>query len=392
MSVTLVDGFVAAGIHCGVKASGDPDLALVATADGEPVAAAGVFTRNRMIAAPVVVSRRHLASSNGQAAAIVLNSGCANAATGEQGLADAAQMCAVTGGVIGCSPDEVLVCSTGLIGYSLPMKAIESGIPAVAAGLSSDGGGAAADAIRTTDTVVKEAAATGTATAGAIFTVGAMAKGAAMLEPNMATMLAVLTTDAEAEPVQLTAALQAAVAASFNRLTVDGAESTNDTVLVLAAGGAGPAGVDALTSAFTTVCRDLALQMADDAEGSTKTVVIAVVGATDDSEAAKVARDLANNQLIKCSWYGKDPYWGRLAAEAGASAPSFEESTLSISYGDHLVYAAGAEAAVDRDALTAYMQGRRLDLTIDLGQGPGSAEIITTDLSHAYIDENMGTS
>ncbi len=387
MSVTAVDGFVAAGIHCGVKASGDRDLAVVATADGRPVAAAGVFTRNKMTAAPVLVSRRHLEATGGRAAAVVLNSGCANAATGTQGLADAETMCKTTAGSIGCAVEEVLVCSTGLIGYTLPMAAIESGIPVAVAAASPAGGADAADAIRTTDTVPRQAVA-----AGSGFTVGAMAKGAAMLEPNMATMLAVLTTDAEAEPDVLRRALQTAAAASFNRLTVDGAESTNDTVLVLATGRAVRADEASLTEAFTVACRDLAMQMADDAEGSTKTVVIEVTGAADDAEAATVARDIANNQLIKCSWYGRDPYWGRLAAEAGAAAASFDHTTLTIAYGPHVVYQAGQEAPHDRDALTAYMQGRRLDLTIDLGQGPGASDIITTDLSHAYVDENMGTS
>ncbi len=387
MSVTAVEGFVAAGIHCGVKASGERDLAVVATAAGRPVAAAGVFTRNRMTAAPVIVSRRNLEATGGHAAAVVLNSGCANAATGEPGLADAETMGRITAAEVGCAADEVLVCSTGLIGYRLPMAAIESGIPTAVAVASPDGGGDAADAIRTTDTVPRQAVASGPG-----FTVGAMAKGAAMLEPNMATMLAVLTTDAGADPSVLQNALRAAAAASFNRLTVDGAESTNDTVLVLASGRAGAAGEAALTAAFTSACRDLALQMADDAEGSTKTVVIEVSGATDDAEAAKVARDIANNQLVKCSWYGRDPYWGRLAAEAGAAAPSFDETTLTIAYGPHVVYRAGEESAHDHGALTEYMQGRRLDLTIDLGQGPGASEIITTDLSHAYVDENMGTS
>ncbi len=387
MSVTAVEGFVAAGIHCGVKTSGERDLAVVATADGRPVAAAGVFTRNRMTAAPVVVSRRHLEATGGRAAAVVLNSGCANAATGARGLADAETMCKATAASVGCAVDEVLVCSTGLIGYPLPMDAIESGIPAAVAAAAPDGGGDAADAIRTTDTVPRQ-----TVARGGRFTVGAMAKGAAMLEPNMATMLAVLTTDADAEPDVLRRALRSAVASSFNRLTVDGAESTNDTVLVLATGRAGRAGEAELTDAFATACRDLAMQMADDAEGSTKTVVIDVVGAADDAEAAKVARDIANNQLIKCSWYGRDPYWGRLAAEAGAAAPSFDHTTLTIAYGPHVVYRAGEEAPHDGPALAAYMQGRRLDLTIDLGQGPGAADIITTDLSHAYVDENMGTS
>ena len=387
MSVTDTPGFVASGVTCGIKPSGAPDLAMVATADGAAVTAAGVFTSNRMTAAPVLVCREHLTTTGGRAAAVVLNSGNANAATGAQGMADARRMAAATAADLGCAAEEVLVCSTGWIGYPLPMDAILGGIPEATAALSDDGGAAAAEAIMTTDTVPRT-----TTVFGGGFTVGGIAKGAAMLEPNMATMLAVLTTDAEVDATTATELLRAAVGTSFNCLTVDGAESTNDTVLLLASGSAGPADPGALGAALAEACLSLAVQMADDAEGSTKTVFLSVTGAADDAEAAKGARDTANCQLVKCSWYGEDPYWGRIAAEMGAAGITFDPDTITITYGEQVVYAEGQACDVDEQALAAHMAGRRLDLGVNLGQGDGMAWIVTTDLSHAYIDENMRTS
>lgn len=387
MSVTDTPGFLASGVTCGIKPSGAPDLAMVATADGAAVTAAGVFTSNRMTAAPVLVCREHLTTTGGRAAAVVLNSGNANAATGAQGMADARRMAAATAADLGCAAEEVLVCSTGWIGYPLPMDAILGGIPEATAALSDDGGAAAAEAIMTTDTVPRT-----TTVFGGGFTVGGIAKGAAMLEPNMATMLAVLTTDAEVDATTATELLRAAVGTSFNCLTVDGAESTNDTVLLLASGSAGPANPGALGAALAEACLSLAVQMADDAEGSTKTVFLSVTGAADDAEAAKGARDTANCQLVKCSWYGEDPYWGRIAAEMGAAGIAFDPDTITISYGGQVVYADGEARPVDESSLKAHMAGRTLDLDVDLGQGTGTARVVTTDLSHAYIDENMRTS
>ena len=391
MSVTSVQGFVAAGVACGVKASGDPDLALVATDDGRPVTAAGVFTRNKMTAAPVTVCRVNLDRSGGQAAAVIINSGNANAATGLDGMRDAVLMSSVTGAELGIEAHHVLVCSTGLIGYPLPMRAIESGIPRVVAARSADGGEAAAGAMMTTDTVPKHTT-TSVDVNGTVITFGGIAKGAAMLEPNMATMLSVITTDAELTPDEAGALLREAVGPAFNSLTVDGAQSTNDTVLLLANGRAGRVDPSALLPTLTEVCMDLAVMMADDAEGSTKTVFVTVQGAGTDEEAARIARNIANCQLIKCSWYGKDPYWGRIAAETGASADWFSPDTLTISYGDHIVYRNGTSATPDPDELTKTMDQRHLHLTVDLGQGNGVGRVLTTDLTHAYIDENMGTS
>lgn len=394
MSVTAADGFVAAGVACGIKEGGVPDLSLVATADGAPVAAAGVFTQNKMTAAPVVVSRRHLAATGGRAAAVVLNSGCANAATGEAGEADAEDTCALVAAELGCAADEVLVCSTGLIGYRLPMDAVRSGVPALVAAraASPEGAIAAAEAIRTTDTVRKEAVVRGPG-----FVVGGMAKGAAMLAPNMATMLAVLTTDAAATPEQLQAALRAGVADSFNIATIDGCTSTNDTVLLLASGVADPpedpvAFEAAFAAAVAEVCLDLARQMVGDAEGHTKVVRVHVIGAQTDEEAAAGARKVAESQLVKCSWYGKDPYWGRIASELGSAGIAFDPNRLTVRYGDLVVAEGGVSVAVDGGALAAYMEREWIEVTADLGLGSGTGRVLTNDLTHAYVDENMGTS
>ena len=389
MTVTDPAGFAANGVSAGIKASGDPDLSLVATVDGAPVAAAGVFTRNLMTAAPVVTTRSHLAATGGRAAAVVLNSGCANAATGEQGLADAEEMCALVAKDLGCAPDEVLVCSTGLIGFELPMDALRAGIPPLVAGRSVDGGSAAAEAIRTTDTVRKE-----TVVRGPGFVVGGMAKGAAMLAPNMATMLAVLTTDAAVEPAHLLASLRAGVDDSFNAMSSDGCTSTNDTVVLLASGAAGPpADLGAFDAAVAEACLDLATQMVGDAEGHTKVVRVHVIGAASDEEAERGARKVAESQLVKCSWNGKDPYWGRVASELGSAGIAFDPDRLTVRYGDHVLAVGGVTAAsVDEAALAKYMDEPSLEVVADLGLGSGTARILTNDLTHAYVDENMGTS
>jgi glutamate N-acetyltransferase/amino-acid N-acetyltransferase len=388
MSITAPSGFVAAGHAAGIKASGDLDMALVATDDGAPVAAAGVFTSNQMTAAPVRVSRAHLEHTGGRAAAVVLTSGNANAATGAAGKADAIAICAAVAQDLGCDPHEVLICQTGLIGIPLPMDVITLGVPELVAQRRGDGGADAAEAIRTTDTHRKEVVVHGDG-----FTVAGMAKGAAMLEPNMATMLAVLTTDAAVEPAQLEDALRAGVATSFNRLSTDGCQSTNDTVLLLASGRSGTTpDPSAFTEAVAAACTDLARQMAGDAEGATKVVTLTVKGAADDTDADRVARAIANSALCKCSWYGCDPYWGRLASEAGASGAAFDEAKLSVAYGGITVASGGVNAAHDEAAVAAHMAQRHLEITVDLGIGQGSALLLTNDLTHAYVDENMGTS
>jgi glutamate N-acetyltransferase / amino-acid N-acetyltransferase len=394
--VTAAAGFEAAGTACGVKPPGVPDLALVATADRAPVAAAGVFTANRVAAAPVQVSRAHLAEP--RAAAVVLNAGNANAATGAAGRADAERMCQRAATAIGCQQDDVLVCSTGLIGLPLPIAPIEAGIDAAAAALAGDtaAGRAAADAIRTTDTVPKEAAVD---VDPAGYTVGGMAKGAAMLAPAMATMLAVLTTDAAVAPAALQGALQCGVRDSFNALIVDACMSTNDTVLVLANGRAGNPvieeggpGFEPFAAAVAEVCRELALAMAGDAEGATKLARVVVRGAGSDEDARRAARGVASSQLVQCSLYGEDPYWGRVLSELGASGAVFDPERADIAYNGVTVCRDGIAAVHDEAAVEAAMASREIEITCDLHAGGGEAAVLFTDLTHAYVDENRGTS
>jgi glutamate N-acetyltransferase / amino-acid N-acetyltransferase len=383
--VTAVPGFVAGGIACGIKPSGDPDLALVATADGLAVNAAGVFTTNLAQAAPVQVSRRHL--TNGHAAAVVLSSGNANAATGERGRRDAARMCELAALGLDLATDDVLVCSTGLIGIPMPMDALEVGIPKLCGELAADGGGRAARAMMTTDTKVKEAVAR----AGAA-TVGGMAKGAAMLSPAMATMLAVVTTDAEVDPATLQRALARAVGDTFDCLSVDGCRSTNDTVIVLANGRAGVVDQDALTASMTEVCGSLAEQMARDAEGATKFVRVRVVGARNAAEARLAARAVADSQLVQCSLNGNDPYWGRVLSELGASGAHLDPEAVDISYNGVTVCRDGVACSHDEAAATRALAAHDIEILCDLRQAHGEATVLTTDLSHAYIDENRRTS
>jgi len=389
VSVTAAAGFVAAGVAAGIKASGAPDLALVATADGDPVAAAGVFTTNLAAAAPVWVSRTHLDQTGGHAAAVVLSSGNANAATGRRGVADAERICALVAEGLGRPTPAVLIAQTGLIGIPLPLPVIEGAVPALLSERAADRRGAerAAAAIMTTDTRAKEVVVE-----SAGFTVGGMAKGAAMLAPRMATMLAVLTTDAGCEPGALRAALREAVEATFNRMTVDGCESTNDTVLVLANGRAGHGDEGAVADALTEACGSLARQMVADAEGGTKVVHVVVRGAASDDEAHRAARRVAESSLVKCSLNGEDPYWGRVASELGSAGVVFDLDRLVVSYGDTVVCRGGVAAPHDRASLAAYMAGDAVDLSCDLGLGPGRAAVLCADLGHGYIDENRTTS
>jgi glutamate N-acetyltransferase/amino-acid N-acetyltransferase len=385
VSVTAAPGFVAGGLACGIKESGAPDLAIVATEHHAPVTAAGVFTTNLAQAAPVLVSKQHLRA--GRAAAVVLNSGNANAATGAAGRRDARRMCEITADGLGVVEGDVLVCSTGLIGIPLPMDALEAGLPKLVGQLSPAGGADAARAIMTTDTLPKEAVAR----AGAA-TVGGMAKGAAMLSPAMATMLAVLTTDAEADTVELQRALTTAVAQTFDCLSVDGCRSTNDTVLVLASGRSGAVGSHALTDALASVCGSLAEQMARDAEGATKFVRVRVTGARSQDEARMAARAVADSQLVQCSINGGDPYWGRVLSELGASGAFIDPERVDIAYNGVVVARDGIACRHDAGALANAMAEHDIDVTCDLHLAHGEATVLTTDLSHAYIDENRRTS
>ena len=399
MSVTAAVGFVAGGGAIGIKDGDRPDLAIVATADHVAVPAAAVFTTNLACAAPVQVSRAHLV--DGKAAAVVVSSGNANAATGAAGRRDALRMCELAGGALGIATHDVLVCSTGLIGIPLAMEPIEHGIPLVAEGLTDarEGAAAAAAAMLTTDTVSKEASAAFTH-GSTLVTVGGMAKGAAMLSPAMATMLAVLTTDAPVEPAVLRRALADAVRLSFDRLCVDGCRSTNDTVAVLASGRAGGSLIDgesraearSLTDVLGDVCSSLAEQMARDAEGATRFVRIVVTGARSDSDALVAARGIAASQLVQCSLYGADPYWGRVLSEIGASGAFCDPERVDIDYGGVTVCRDGIACAHDASALAAIMDGADLTVHSELNLGHGEATVLTTDLSPAYIAENMRTS
>jgi glutamate N-acetyltransferase/amino-acid N-acetyltransferase len=389
VSVTAPEGFVAAGGSAGIKGGGAPDVAVVATADGNAVPAAGVFTSNLAAAAPVQVSRAHLEASGGRAAGVILTSGNANAATGVPGTDAAARLCDAVAKGIGGQPGEVLVCQTGLIGIPFPIDLVEPHLEAIVAARAPgrDAAVAAARAIMTTDTVPKEALVQ-----GAGFSVGAMAKGAAMLAPHMATMLAVCTTDADVDPDLLQAALRAAVEASFNTLSVDGCTSTNDTVLVLASGQGARPTLDEMTGALREACGSLAEQMADDAEGATKVSHVRVVGAESDGAAHVAARKVADSMLVQCSLNGEDPYWGRVVSELGSAGVAFDIDRVSVSYGGTVVCAAGVAVAHDEQAVRTHLAGRHVEIRCDLGLGDGEGAVLGTDLGYGYIDENRTTS
>jgi glutamate N-acetyltransferase/amino-acid N-acetyltransferase len=386
MSVTAAQGFVASGCHAGVKKK-RYDMALVATEDRQPVTAVAVFTQNKFVAPPVVASRRRLAENGGRAAAIIVNSGNANAGTGAAGLADAEAMCSATADALGISAADVLVCSTGIIGNPLPMDKILPATPKLAKKLSVDGAEDAAKGILTTDSMPKEAVVN-----GSTFTLGGMAKGCGMIAPNMATMLAFLTTDAEVERETLQAILKDASDRTFNTLNVDGATSTNDTVILLASGRRGKPDLKEFTDAVHKVCEDLMLQMAKDAEGMTKMVSLRVTGAVSDAEARIAAKNIAENNLVKCSWYGSDPYWGRLLAAAGSSGIAFEPEKTTVAYGGIIVSRAGANAEHDGEAVREHMKNERIEIEVALGLGQGSAQVVGIDLGPGYIKENSKTS
>jgi len=388
MSVTAPQGFRAAGVKAGLKTSDDPDVAVVLN-DGPARSAAAVFTSNRVQAAPVIWTRQVV--RGGRVKAVVLNSGGANACTGPLGFQDthatAEHLAAALGaGGEDASPGEIAVCSTGLIGERLPMDKLLPGVDAAVAEASRAGGLAAADAIRTTDTVVKIAFRRGTGG----YTVGGMAKGAGMLAPALATMLCVLTTDADLPAAELDAALRSATAVTFDRLDTDGCMSTNDTVLLLASGAAGVTpdrGEFAAT--LTEVCADLARQLQLDAEGAEKMITIEVVGAASESDAVTAGRAVARNDLLKCAIGGEDPNWGRVLSAVGTTDAVFEPDRLNVAINGIWVCRHGA-AGDERSKVD--LKPKDVTITVDLSAGPHSAIILTTDLTAAYVHENSAYS
>jgi glutamate N-acetyltransferase/amino-acid N-acetyltransferase len=386
MSVTAAEGFIAAGCHAGVKRR-RYDMALLATEDGRPVPAAAVFTQNKFFAPPVDVSRSRLQANGGRAAAVIVNSGNANAGTGAAGRADAEAMCAAAGEALGISAEHVLVCSTGIIGTPLPIEKILSASPKLARKLSKEGGEDAARGILTTDHKSKEVLVRGSS-----FTLGGMAKGCGMIAPNMATMLAFLTTDAAVEAEEMQAILREAADRTFNTLNVDGATSTNDTVILMASGRRGRPDMGEFADAVHRACEELTLQMARDAEGMTKMVELRVTGAASDAEARAAAKNIAENNLVKCSWYGGDPYWGRLLAAAGSSGVAFEAEKTSVAYGGIVVSKAGTNFDHDAGAVESHMKQEQIEIEVALGLGSGTAQVIGIDLGPGYIKENSKTS
>jgi glutamate N-acetyltransferase/amino-acid N-acetyltransferase len=393
--VTAPLGFKAAGVSCGIKkhAAGAPaplDLALL-TAE-TPVAAAAVFTTNKAVAAPVVVSREHLTHTGGWVRAVVTNSGCANAATGSDGLGVARAMAKATATSLGCAPTEVLVASTGVIGVPLDIGKIRAGVQAATAALDVSGADAAMRAIMTTDPFPKSAAAAMDLPEGTL-TVGGMAKGSGMIEPRMATMLAFLTTDARVEPAVLAGALHRVVTATFNAITVDGECSTNDCVFLLASGESNITITreddPRLIEPLLQVARHLAREIVRGGEGATKLVTVQVTGAVSHDDAWLAARTIANSPLVKTAIHGGDPNWGRLVVAAGRSGAAFDLDRASISIGDVHVYVAGTPHDDRADAAAVVMQAPELTITVDLGLGGHhKATMWTCDFSAEYVRIN----
>ncbi|MFD7651413.1 bifunctional glutamate N-acetyltransferase/amino-acid acetyltransferase ArgJ [Streptomyces albidoflavus] len=382
MSVTAAQGFTAAGIAAGIKANGNPDLALVVNT-GPRRSAAGVFTANRVKAAPVLWSEQVV--KDGQVAAVVLNSGGANACTGPQGFQDTHATAEKAAEILGEGAGDIAVASTGLIGELLPMDKLLPGVETAAAALSTHGGEKAAIAIKTTDTVHKTAVVTGNG-----WTVGGMAKGAGMLAPSLATMLVVLTTDADLDSDTLDRVLRGATRTTFDRIDSDACMSTNDTVLLLASGASGKVPGEAeFAEAVRTVCDDLARQLIGDAEGASKDIRIEVTGAASEEDAVQVGRTIARNNLLKCAVHGEDPNWGRVLSAIGTTDAVFEPDRLDVAINGVWVCKDGG---VGEDRSLVDMRYREVTITADLHAGDASAVIWTNDLTADYVHENSAYS
>jgi glutamate N-acetyltransferase/amino-acid N-acetyltransferase len=351
------------------------------------VPCAAVFTQNKFAAPPVELDRATLKANGGKAVAVVVNSGNANAGTGAAGYKNAQLMAAATGEALQVANSHVLVCSTGIIGTPLPMDPILAATPRLAKKLSVDGGEDAARGILTTDHAPKEVVIRGSS-----FTIGGMAKGCGMIAPNMATMLAFLTTDAEVSHGVMQKAPKAAADATFNTLNVDGATSTNDTAMLLASGRRGKTDPEEFANAVLAACRDLTMQMARDAEGMTRIAHLSVTGAHSNEEARIAAKNIVENNLVKCSWYGGDPYWGRLMAAAGSAGVDLNVPRSHVAYGGIVVASGGTGIEHDGQALAEHMMGDEVEIEVHLGAGHGHARMIGIDLGPGYIKENSKTS
>jgi glutamate N-acetyltransferase / amino-acid N-acetyltransferase len=389
--ITAPLGFTSAAIHCGIKASaGALDLAVIAA--DRPAAAAGLFTTNLAKAAPVLVSREHLERSQGMARAVVVNSGCANACTGEAGLRDARVMAHAAADALGCQDREVLVASTGVIGVALPMANVEPGIRSAMQRLARGAGADAARAIMTTDPFPKEHAVT-VRTGGAAFTVGGIAKGSGMIEPNMATMLGFLTTDAKVAPALLRRALEESARDTFNAITVDGECSTNDSLFAMASGASGVTiderSYPALLDGLRAVSRHLAIGIVRGGEGATKLIEITVRDARTDGDARRVARTIANSPLVKTAVHGADPNWGRIVASAGRSGVTFEIDRTTVRVGDVLLFENGLPHDEASPRAAEHLKGAEIRIDVNVGTGGGCAATIwTCDLSAEYVRIN----
>ena len=389
-SVTAPRGFKAAGVACGIKVNKGLDLAVIAS--DVPASAAAVFTTNLAQAAPVLVSRTNLAQSAGRISAIVVNSGCANACTGADGMQHAQEMAAVTAKALSADSAEVLVASTGVIGVKLPMANVGRGIAEAVRTMSAGGGPSAARAIMTTDPFPKEAAVEVRADAGS-FRVGGIAKGSGMIEPLMATMLGFVTLDAAVEPALLQRALKAVCDDTFNAITVDGECSTNDCVFALANGASGvtlgDADYDVLVDALRQVCEPLAIGIVRGGEGATKLVTVRVVGGSSNEDARRAARAIANSPLVKTAIHGGDPNWGRLVAVMGRSGSAFTLEKAAVRIGPVELFKDGTPYDERAPQAAEYLQGTDIEVEVDLGTGGnGRSHMWTCDLTAEYVKIN----